>query len=380
MPTLKEIRERCPDVSIRTTEAGKATCRFYADGNCVAAGHDGGECVIFPRQQALGVAAPVEPVAPDPAPATAPAAAAVDADVDIPPIEEPATPVAVAVDPAAAGLVRDPKRKVYAQTALDAERGGLDISDMTWSHSRLQAWQKCPRAFMYQYLMGLDQATRPKWALEGSAFHSALETLYNTSGESLMLPSTGLEESDAKLFGLLKALHDLGRISLAHEAGWFVERTVNFAMDGISWTTKMDLLSKDSKILVDHKTTGDDVDELGLLDVLYQMALYNTAIPSAEETWIDAFRKPALRRGAAEPIGTFQARVIKDVNKRPDYYHKVLRFYRPEINAAKYAAQMCEEVHRAVEAVQRGHFPRLRRHCSGAGSQCAYEALCIAEM
>lgn len=393
MPTIAEIREKCPDVSIRRNEVtGKTTCRFYSDGMCVAAGHDGADCVIFPRQQGLGLGA----VVPAPAPAPGVVEPAPEPEPDgIAPIEVPVEPtsssaplpysptISIAVDPSTvAGLVRDPRRKVYAQTSLDAERGGLDVSDMIWSHSRLQAWQKCPRAFMYQYLMGLGQTTQPKWSVEGSAFHSALETLYNTDGQSLMVPATGIEGSDAKLFGLLKGLHDIGQISLANTSGvgWDVERTVNFALDGIQWTVRFDLLSKDAKILVDHKTTGADVEHMGLLDVLYQMALYNAAVPTAEETWIDVFRKPELRLSKGESPEAFTQRVARDVAKRPGYYHRVIRFYRAEINVDRYVSQMCEGVRLAIESVHRGVFPRHRRHCSGAGSQCAYEALCIAEI
>jgi hypothetical protein len=356
MATVDEIRAKCPDVSFKQKEDGSWTCRFFRNHRCIAAGHDEGDCLVFPAQQSL----PAEPV-------SAP-------ENDVLGIGTGTTGEAGNVDesPGSAPSQDEEPRPAW---------------DMTWSASRLGTFLRCPYKFYLHYILGLRASREPDWALYGRAMHTALENYI--SGEGLTFESTGRDKVDAQIAGKLEGLNEAGvLVDIMRADDWRVEERVDFEYEHapdhvqsnrIRWTARLDLVNESGSIIADWKGTGKSPSKMRMLDILHQMSDYCMAVPTAETVLINAILKPKLefnpRKESAE---AYQDRVRRDVVASPNKYFFQHRYSRSEVQPERHFAVMNELVTRIIECIKAGEsaFPRNASDCS-FGAPCDLEDECV---
>lgn len=369
MPNIDEIRAMCPDVSFKQRPDGKWTCRFFRDHACLAAGHGGGDCVVFPRQGSLPVAAPKpEPLS------------------DVLGLDTPDTatdtggPENGGESPGSA-----PIRGVPDTAAVPGPEPARQPWDMTWSASRIGMFLRCPYKFFLHYVEGLESTPRPDWAVYGSAMHEALENYFREG--DLRFETTGRDEVDAKIAGKLSGLNELGvLLELRTATEWVVEGKRDFVYEHtvpgghtipLRWTARLDLLSTDARIMADHKSTGGDVAGLRVIDILYQMATYCMAEPRVETVKINTIYKPRLKYNPRkETAEAFSERVRADVLANRSKYFLQHTYARSEINPERHFAALCDHVMIAIECINLGTFARNPSDCN-FGAKCEFEAECL---
>jgi hypothetical protein len=165
------------------------------------------------------------------------------------------------------------------------------------------------------------------WAKVGRAYHSALESLYVSEGEEMLIPSVDDDVEDAKLHGCLVGLNDSGKLYVPGQ--YNTEERLFFEVDGVRWQGIIDRYDTEHGIVTDWKSSGAPAG-MTLLKVAFQMSVYIQACVAHErevsQVLINAIRKPGLRIGKSEDIEKFRSRVLADVKKRPDYYFMPYQF------------------------------------------------------
>lgn len=390
MPTLNEIKEMCPLFEVATREDGRSTCRSYGEGGLCVSREDGA-CVVFPPARPKGEE---ENAQPSPCSATPGASRAVPVDKVDPQTALPTVPstVTVQVD-LPMDLAGNAEREVegahgFGRAVTTPERPqrtmqavAAVVQSMTWSWTRVQNWRKCPFKWFLHYIEELVPEFEPQWATEGKAYHTALESVYRSRGTTLQIEETPDPVLNAQIEGVLTGLMRVGAIYLPGD--WEIEKRVDFEVatstGTVPWTTRLDLVSADGTVIVDHKTMGSDPAAALLLDVLYQMALYRMAEPRVERFVINAIRKPALKLGKSETPEEFRDRITADVVKRPQFYFSRLTYYVTEVNFSRYFAELVNEIELIKLAAGMGNYPRFRHGCK-FGAKCEFQAECVRRM
>lgn len=232
------------------------------------------------------------------------------------------------------------------------------------TQSEMQTWDDCSELWYLRYNLMLQSRGRFSWALTyGSWIHAALEEFYLTKGkrwhidpiikDKQFLPQKTLADFDywARLAEIQMSVY------AAHYKGDFtfwkvkkVEHIVDLEFEGIRLKGMIDLLVKSNVhggyYVVDHKTTGRlDMQTVLGWDFRLQFMFYCWL---AKKLWgedfpikgyyINAMKKPQLRKGVNESVDAFLQRVQTDMLASDEKY-----FYRDRLVLKKHAMQRFED-------------------------------------
>lgn len=136
---------------------------------------------------------------------------------------------------------------------------------------------------------------------------------------------------------------------------------------------------KRSAVLLETKTKSR-IDPLSLVDMLphdLQVSIYNTAsaLNGVRPTGLlyNVVRRPGLQQGAKETLKDFAQRIVKDIQKRPDFYFLRFRMDLRQHDLARQAAEVEEIVTDFVRwwAGDVGHY-KNSDHCENKYGKCEF--------
>ncbi len=238
-----------------------------------------------------------------------------------------------------------------------------EILEEGFTQSEMQLWDNCPEKWYLGYNLMLQQKGKFSWALVyGGWIHSALEEFYATKGKRWsvdaqipnkhLLPAAILAEYDywkqlAKLQMEIYASYykgDFKFFNVVHN-----EKIADITWRGIRLKGKLDLFVWDNvhkgHYVIDHKTTGrlDKKTVMGW-DFRLQFMIYCWF---AKKMWpdtpvhgyfVNAMKKPQLKRGEYEMVPAFLQRVQSHMLEKPEAY-----FYRERLRLKKGDVKQFEE-------------------------------------
>jgi hypothetical protein len=225
------------------------------------------------------------------------------------------------------------------------------------TQSEMQTWDNCPEKWYLQYNLMLARRGDFSWALVyGTWIHSALEEFYKSRGKRWhldctipadvrsLLPAKTLEQEEyyVKLADVQMACY--ASMYKGDKSFWKViatEEIVDLTFEGIRLKGMIDLVVESETYggyyIVDHKTTSSlDPSVLEGWDFRLQFMFY---VWLARKKWpdkkirgyyINAMKKPQLKRKQTESMDTFLQRVQNDMLTRPEAY-----FYRQRLKLMK---------------------------------------------
>lgn len=215
------------------------------------------------------------------------------------------------------------------------------------TQSEMQTWDNCSELWYLRYNLMLASRGRFSWALTyGSWMHAALEEFYLTKGKRWHIDPVvkNKEFLSAKVLADFDYWAQLAEVQMSCYASRYkadftfwkikkVEHIVDIEWEGIRLKGMIDLLVKSlvhgGYYVVDHKTTGrlDKQTVLGW-DFRLQFMFYCWL---ARKLWgedfpikgyyINAIKKPQLRKGINESIPTFLQRVQTDMMASDEKYY-----------------------------------------------------------
>lgn len=235
----------------------------------------------------------------------------------------------------------------------------IDVNSLAdgMTQSEMQMWDNCPEKWYLRYNLKLSRKGEFSWATTyGGWIHAALEEFYLTKGKRWSL-NTEMKEG----FGLMPpALQDmyeyykgLAKIQMECYASlykndfdiWKIRKTefvVDFVYKGIRLKGMIDVFVKDlmhgGYYVVDHKTSyainrgivmGWNFRFQFMFYCWLAWKMWGDKFP-IKGFYINAIKKPQLRRGKAESVPAFLKRINKDMLQRPEMY-----FYRERIRLKK---------------------------------------------
>lgn len=197
----------------------------------------------------------------------------------------------------------------------------LIISDMTWSYSRVGAFEMCPYSFYLRYIKK-EKGVNHFFSDYGIFMHSILQKFYNHELKQDELAEYYLSnfkenvETKAPTPQIFPGyfndgLSYLQQISYPQLEVIGVEKSVNFKIDKYNFTGYIDLILKDKDgkyVIVDHKSKKIEPRNLkkphvkanSQLDkILSQLFLYSWGLLSAENMevkalWLNVFRSKII--------------------------------------------------------------------------------------
>lgn len=203
--------------------------------------------------------------------------------------------------------------------------------------SRISCLQRCPRAHLYRYEIGLKPVTTAAALRFGSGWHTAMESRANGADcegalAAAIADKATLDEMQvATLSGLLAGYYK----HYAADA-WLIKPEVEFSYPlrrgrGAMWASgKIDGISIDPNvgILIEHKTAGCDIapdsDYWLRLRGNFQILMYVEGARHLgyDPNYVvyDVVRKPAIRQKQNETPEQFGDRLAADCMERPDFY------------------------------------------------------------
>jgi hypothetical protein len=198
--------------------------------------------------------------------------------------------------------------------------------------SRMGALAQCPRRHYWAYEVGLKATSESKALTFGTAWHSAMELLFQGEDPSVLIIKLWLDDDDSAMFaGLLSAY--MGTWGSAPVSEWQSEVEFSHTIPGIhGWRAagKIDGVGKwnDKVVLLEHKTTSDGVEPTSdywlRLRSNLQVSQYVVAMAASgiavDGVIYDVVRKPRLKRKDGEGSGAYSLRIRDDVMARPEFY------------------------------------------------------------
>lgn len=140
------------------------------------------------------------------------------------------------------------------------------ISQMTWSYSRLTAFEQCPYQFYLHYILQQPESGQ-FYAQFGSLIHHLLAGYYSGILTQDQLPATYVREfrqwvsahapGDTQFYKFYdEGLEALRNLWVPHQEIMAVEQAVNFNVGGYPFVGFIDLVLKDGDnlVLCDHKS------------------------------------------------------------------------------------------------------------------------------
>lgn len=275
--------------------------------------------------------------------------------------------------------------------------------DRTMTASRLSCLQACPAMHLLRYELNIRKAASAAPLRTGTLWHKAMEWIITEPLDAYAnlhnaIDSADYPDDDAR---------ELDRCTLCNLLAGYLWRWATadvtvlaceeeFAMPLYSTTGEASAWrvagKRDKRVLMDgrelvmeHKTSGEDLapdsDYWARLRMDPQISVYilscRMAGSAVDSVLYDVTRKPTIRLKQKETPQEFGARLLADIQTRPDYYYarKEIPRLEADLDAARadlWAYAKLIEHYRA-----QGHWPRNTSACHRFG-RCAYWGLCSA--
>lgn len=243
-----------------------------------------------------------------------------------------------------------------------------------WGHSKWETLEKCPKLYALRYNYKIRKQGMPRAASLGTVVHRGLAAVYwrrmNAEREKTLpveywrrVISAGKEDESIKL--------DATRLVAEHERAWAerdegfdkvvaVERLVETEVNGVPYSTRMDLVVKDRKlpVVIDHKTAGRISDNTGTEFAMSGQLMGMLAV------WPYKGSQPVTRINLIVKTAT------------PQFSRIGLAFTTKQIERwKKDLAALYSDLQRYERA---GRFPRRYSACMGRYGPCEMFSLCHA--
>ncbi|RJP60404.1 MAG: ATP-dependent helicase [Candidatus Auribacter fodinae] len=272
--------------------------------------------------------------------------------------------------------------------------------DYVFSATRFDDYLRCPCLFYYRHLLGIDTFEETARALFGKLMHSVLEILHGTYPHIAVLPED--QREDLLLFcqGIIKrilpahsGINDFTRMIIMSQAVHCIERyldamteelplnivavekIVNFRLDDIPFTAKIDRIDTHASggvRIIDYKTS--------LTDEHTEIKLKNMVMPTGKETRVQLpvyfFAVRELMQNAPSELGIFY---LQAKSKEGDHiFHKVLLQIVSDSNRKSLSRDELESIKQfilsEIHTMQSGFFvmPPPAQNCR----DCDYDSIC----
>lgn len=234
-----------------------------------------------------------------------------------------------------------------------------DLIDEGFTQSELQCWDDCPEKWYLGYNLLLQKKGKFSWALVyGTWMHQALEEFYASKGKRFHVDPVLKDRRflNQQTLADFEYWSRLAEIQMQMYASFYkndfkamfdiehTETTADVEFEGVRLKGKLDIFAW-SKLhkgfyVVDHKTTSrlDKQTAMGW-DFRLQFMIYCWF---AWKLWpktpvhgyfVNAIKKPQLKRGEKETVDAFLQRVQIDMQERPEtyFYRERLRLKKPDL-------------------------------------------------
>lgn len=175
--------------------------------------------------------------------------------------------------------------------------------DRPWSHSQVDTYLACPKAYELKYIQGLTPKVKSCALAEGKAMHAALEARHQGKtkeeagdlfqrevrretvemGIDWKMEDTSLPEMDGRAKVFLERYDDLRHVPFDETS---IEKKVEGTIAGVPFVAYMDLIRRDAEgnpCITDYKVTRTAKDS-GEVEQGMQLGIYSilTGIPAVE--------------------------------------------------------------------------------------------------
>lgn len=248
-------------------------------------------------------------------------------------------------------------RKIQSKALLEFEINPELIGE-GMTQSEMQTWDNCGEKWYLGYNLLLTKLGSFSWALTyGGWIHGALEEFYTTKGKRWSISSdirnkqflSQEQLADVEYWSKLAQIQmEIYASHYKNDFDFFrpipsgIEKIIDIIFEGVRLKGMIDVyaesLANGGYYVIDHKTTGR-IDRQIIMgwDFRFQFMFYCWL---AWKMWgkefpihgyyINAIKKPQLRRGEHESIQTFLQRVQTDMQVEPEKY-----FYRERLRLKK---------------------------------------------